>query len=278
MSDTQYDVAAAEREAETVNQLASAGSGAAPMRVARGGRPTLLEWLGMPAFLLVVGVATYAWIQSRDLDSIEERVLTRDQLVEKLVEHLQLTAVSTVIVILLAIPLGILLTRPAAKAAVPVVLTLANIGQGIPSFGLLAVIFVAFGSLGFTPVVVGLVAYSALPVLRNTMVGLQQVDPTLIKASRGMGMSPMTVLRRVELPLAVPVMIAGLRTALIINVGTATLATFFGAGGLGYIVFNGIGLNRDTVLITGVVLVSGLALLVDYLAGMAGRLLAPRGL
>lgn len=241
-------------------------------------RPTLLEWLGMPAFLAAVFAATWFWVHAQELDSIEERVLTRDQLVERTVQHLQLTAVSTLIVLVLAIPLGILLTRRFARTAVPVVLGIANIGQGIPSFGLLAVIYVAFGSLGFTPVVIGLVAYSALPILRNTMVGLQQVDRSLIKASRGMGMSSLTILLRVELPLAVPVMIAGLRTALIINVGTATLATFFGAGGLGYVVFNGIQLNRDTILVTGVVLVSGLALLVSYLAGMAGRLLAPRGL
>lgn len=278
MSDTQSDVAAEEREAEPADELAAAGSGVAPMRSVSGARPTLFEWLGMPLFLLLVGGGTYAWIRGQELDSIEQRQLTSKIIVEKLVEHLQLTAVSTIIVIAIAIPLGIVLTRRAARAAVPVVLAIANIGQGVPSFGLLAVIFVSFGSLGFTPVVVGLVAYSALPVLRNTMVGLQQVDPTLIKASRGMGMSPATVLRRVELPLAVPVMMAGLRTALIINIGTATLATFFGAGGLGYLVFNGIGLNRDTVLVTGVVLVSGLALFVDYLAGMAGRLLAPRGL
>lgn len=250
-----------------------------PVRLEREShRPTLMEWLGMPLFLLAIGVVTYLWVSSRELDSIEQRGLARDLLVEKTVEHLQLTGASTLIVLLLAIPLGILLTRRAARGAVPVVLAIANIGQGVPSFGLLAVIYVAFGSLGFTPVVIGLVAYSALPVLRNTMVGLQQVDPALIKASRGMGMSSAAVLRKVELPLAVPVMIAGLRTALIINVGTATLATFFGAGGLGYVVFNGIGLNRDTVLVTGVVLVSGLALLVSYVAGMAGKLLAPRGL
>lgn len=241
-------------------------------------RPTLLEWLGMPAFLAAIFAATYLWVSSQDLDSIEQRVLTRDELVERTVQHLQLTGVSTLIVLALAIPLGILLTRRFARAAVPVVLGIANIGQGIPSFGLLAVIYVAFGLLGFTPVVIGLVAYSTLPVLRNTMVGLEQVDASLIKASRGMGMSPMQVLLKVELPLAVPVMIAGLRTALIINVGTATLATFFGAGGLGYVVFNGIQLNRNSVLVVGVVLVSGLALLVSYLAGMAGRLLAPRGL
>lgn len=254
-------------------------SGSAPLKVEpSASRSSLLAWVGMPVFLAVVGGSTYAWVQSQDLDTIETRVLTSDQLVGRTIEHLQLTAVSTLIVILIAIPLGILLTRRIARPVVPVVLGLANIGQGIPSLGLLAVIFVAFGQLGFRPVIVGLVAYSTLPILRNTMVGLQQVDRSLVKASRGMGMSATQVLLRVELPLAIPVMIAGIRTALIINVGTATLATFFGAGGLGYVVYNGITLNRTTVLITGVVLVSGLALLVDYLAGAAGRLLAPRGL
>lgn len=241
-------------------------------------RPTLLEWLAMPALLVALGAATWFWIGSRELDSIEQRVLTSDVLVERTVQHLELTAVSTFFVLLLAIPLGIVLSRRSARAAVPVVLGIANIGQGVPSFGLLAVFVVAFGALGFTPVVIGLIAYSILPILRNTMVGLQQVDQSLIKASRGMGMSPLAVLLKVELPLAVPVMIAGLRTALVINVGTATLATFFGAGGLGYVIYNGITLDREPVLVTGVVLVSGLALLVSYAAGMAGRLLAPRGL
>ena len=263
----------------TEAQVELVPSAAAPVRLPdTSHRPTLMEWLAMPVLLLAIGAATYFWVQSQELDSIEKRSLAGSVLRSATLDHLKLTAVSTLIVILIAIPLGILLTRPVAKAAVPVVLGIANIGQGVPSLGLLAVIYVATGSLGFTPVVIGLVAYSTLPILRNTMVGLQQVDRSLIKASRGMGMSPAMVLAKVELPLAVPVMIAGIRTALIINVGTATLATFFGAGGLGYVVYNGITLNRNTVLITGVVLVSGLALLVSYLAGMAGRLLAPRGL
>ncbi|MDN5894718.1 MAG: ABC transporter permease [Nocardioides sp.] len=252
---------------------------ATPVRVSRRSDGlSIVSLLGMPIFLAIIGGATYWWIHSQELDSIERRVLTKDELVERTVQHLQLTVVSTIIVLVIAVPLGIMLTRRWARHAVPVVLGIGNIGQGVPSIGLLAVIYALFGTLGFKPVVVGLVAYSALPILRNTMVGLQQVDRTLIKASRGMGMSPFQVLTRVELPLAFPVMIAGLRIALILNVGTAALAVFFGAGGLGYIIFNGIGLNRTTILVTGVVLVSGLALLVDYLGGLLGILLSPRGL
>lgn len=248
----------------------------ASTRLSRG-PSSLLFWFGMPAFLVVVWAATYFWVSGKELDSIELRVLNYGQLSTSLTEHVKLTAISTVIVIAIAIPLGILVTRSFARRSVPFVLGLGNIGQGIPSYGLIAVIVILFG-LGTGPVVFGLVAYSALPILRNTMVGLQQVDRSLIKASRGMGMSSLTVLRTVELPLAVPVMIAGIRTALIINVGTASLATFFGAGGLGYVIFAGIQLNRTPVLITGVVMASSLALLVDYLGAAAGRLLAPRGL
>lgn len=244
----------------------------------RPGGFNAVSLLGMPIFLAIICGATYWWINSLELDTIEKRLLTKDLLIEKTVEHLQLTAASTLIVVAIAIPLGIVLTRRWARHAVPVVLGISNIGQGVPSIGLLAVVYALFGTLGFKPVVVALVAYSALPILRNTMVGLQQVDRTLIKASRGMGMSPMRVLTKVELPLAVPVMIGGLRIALILNVGTAALATLFGAGGLGYIIFTGIQLNRTPILIVGVVLVSGLALLVDYLGGVLGVLLSPRGL
>lgn len=258
-------------------EVSDAG-GAAPVKVElASSRRSLLGWVGMPLFLALVWGGTYLYVSSRELDSIEQRVLNAPVLTNSLVTHLQLSALSTVIVIAIAIPLGIVLTRPFASSAVPGVLGLANVGQAIPSFGLITIIVIIFG-LGTGPVIIGLVAYSALPILRNTMIGLQQVDANLIKASRGMGMSSATVLRRVELPLAVPVMIAGIRTALIINVGTATLATFFGAEGLGYVIFQGIQLNRDPVLITGVVMASGLALLVDYLGGVAGRLLSPRGL
>lgn len=238
---------------------------------------SLIAWLGMPSLLLATFAATYFWIHARELDSIERRTLNRAQLTESLTSHLHLVAVSTLIVIVIAIPLGIVLTRPFARRAIPVVLAIANMGQSIPSLGLITIIFLWRGA-GFWPVVIGLVAYSALPILRNTMVGLQQVDHNLIKASRGMGLSRPMVLWQVELPLAIPVMIAGIRTALIINVGTATLATFFGGKGLGYIIFNGIGLNREPVLIVGVVMASGLALLVAYLSDVVGYFLSPRGL
>jgi osmoprotectant transport system permease protein len=153
----------------------------------------------------------------------------------------------------------------------------ANIGQGLPSIGVLALLAIFFG-LGFRYALVGLVAYAFLPVLRNTMVGLRQVESAVIEAGRGMGMSKNAVLFRIELPLAVPIMLAGIRTALVITIGTATLATFIGAGGLGALIETGISLNRTPVLVTGAVLTSVLALFVDWLAGVAEDILRPKGL
>src|ERR671918_2577622 len=138
--------------------------------------------------------------------------------------------------------------------AMPVIIGLANIGQAVPSIGLL-VLFAITWDFGFWPAIVALVAYSFLSILRNTMVGLQQVDRSTIEAARGMGMTKAAVLFRIELPLAVPIILAGIRTALIINVGTATLVTFIGAGGLGEMINNALRLGReDTVLVVGSVL------------------------
>ncbi len=232
---------------------------------------------GMPIFIAAVLLITYFYVHSIELDSIEQRTLTADRLSRGLREHLKLTFVSTILVVLIAIPAGIAVTRPAFSKATPFVLAIGNAGQAIPSFGFITIIVIWFG-VGFNSVIIGLVAYSALPILRNTMVGLQQVDENVIKAARGMGLSPGQILTRVELPLAVPVMLAGIRTALIINVGTASLATFYNAGGLGYFIVQGIGLNRDAILITGVVLVASLALIIDYLASVLGRAASPKGL
>lgn len=255
----------------TVEDAALEGDGRAAQVWAR------VRVVGMPIFIAAVLLATYLWVTSIELDSIEMRTLTADSIWKGLREHLSLTFVSSVLVVLIAIPAGIAVTRPAFRKVTPLILGLGNAGQAIPSFGFITIIVIWFG-VGFNSVIVALVAYSALPILRNTMVGLQQVDEDVIKAARGMGLSSSQILTRVELPLAVPVMLAGIRTALIINVGTASLATFYNAGGLGYFIVQGIQLNRTPVLVTGVVLVSALALLIDYLAFVLGRAASPKGL
>ncbi|KPC94780.1 permease, partial [Streptomyces sp. NRRL F-6602] len=174
-------------------------------------------------------------------------------------------------------PLGILLTRPRLRRAAPLATALANIGQATPAIGLLALMVIWLG-IGERPALIGIIIYAVLPVLSNTVAGLKANDPTLLEAARGIGMSPRGVLLKVELPLAVPLILAGVRTALVLNVGTATLATFGGGGGLGDLITTGITNQRMPVLVLGSILTVALALLVDWLASLAELLLRPRGL
>jgi len=180
-------------------------------------------------------------------------------------------------VVLLAVPLGILATRPSVRRFVPLIIGLGNVAQGVPSLGVL-VLLAIYVDIGFTPAIAALVLYAFLPILRNTIVGLQQVDPFVIESGRGMGMSRGTVLRRLELPLAVPVVLAGIRTAAVINVGTATIATLVNAGGLGDVIYQGLVLNRLVVTVVGALLAAVLALFIDYLAGLLEQALRPQGL
>jgi osmoprotectant transport system permease protein len=242
------------------------------------GAARLLRYLAMPIFLALACLALYLYIGTKKLDSIEQRSLNAGTIIRQTLELVNLAAVSTVIVVILAVTAGILLTRPLTRRVTPAIIGIANIGQAVPSIGLLA-LFALTWDFGYWPAIVALVAYSFLSILRNTMVGLQQVDRSTIEAARGMGMTKMAVLFRIELPLAVPIILAGVRTALIINVGTATLGSFIGAGGLGEMINSGLSLGRyDTVLIVGSVLTAILALFIDWLGGVAEDILRPRGL
>jgi osmoprotectant transport system permease protein len=230
-----------------------------------------------PIVLGLILVVLFLYVNAQELDSIEARAIASGVLITRTVEHVSLTAASTAAVVLLAVPVGILLTRPGIRRATPVFLAIANIGQATPSVGIL-VLFAIIWTIGFGPAVVALVTYSFLPILRNTMVGLEGVDRSIIEAGRGMGMSKSKALFSIELPLAVPVILAGIRTALVINVGTAALAWTSNAGGLGDVIQQGIALRRDVVLITGAVLTAVLAVLIDWLGGVVEDLLRPKGL
>ncbi len=227
----------------------------------------------------LVLLALYEYVHHQNLDRLEQRTLNYPFIKARTIEHLELTGYTTLFVLLIAIPLGIVLTRPFARPALPPVLALANIGQAVPSIGVLILLFLAFTDVGARKIaIVAFVVYAILPVLRNTMVGLQQVDRPVIESARGMGMTRLAVLLRIELPLAVPVILAGVRTALVISVGTVSLATFIGAGGLGDIIESGITSFRNVTLLTGAVLVAVLALAIDWIASIAEELLRPRGL
>lgn len=229
------------------------------------------------AVALAIAVGVLVWIRVIPLDSIEARALDPGEILARLWQHVQMVAVSTVAVVALGVPLGILLSRPGARWLRMPVLAVANAGQAIPSIGMLVLLALIFG-VGFWMAIVALVAYALLPILRNTIVGITQVDPAVKDAARGMGMSSAQILRRVELPLSVPVMLAGVRVALVLNVGVATLATYTNAGGLGDLIELGIVLNRMPILLTGCLLTISLCLVIDWLASIAEKYLSPRGI
>lgn len=242
-------------------------------------RAERIRLLAQPLVVVVIVGAVLLWAFGSELKENEKETLNASAIFEMLWQHLLITVVVSAIVVFVAVPLGILVTRPVGKRFAPVFLAIANVGQAAPALGVLVLFFLATGATGgFWIVVFPLAFYSLLPVLRNTMVGLQQVDPALIDAGRGIGMSGSAVLRRIEFPLAVPLILAGLRTSLVLAVGTATFAAFVDAGGLGVLIDTGYKLNLPKVLITGSVLAVGLALIVDWLGSVAEQYLGPKGL
>lgn len=242
-------------------------------------RAERLRLLAQPIAVVALVAGVLGWAFSQDNDEVTARSINSTTILSLTWTHFLLSLAVAVIVILVAVPLGVVLSRSWARKAVPLVIGLANIGQAAPSVGLLVLFFLITGGLtGFWIAVLPIAFYALLPVLRNTIVGLQQVDPSLIDAGRGIGMSATGVLARIELPLAVPYILAGLRTALVLAVGTATLALFVGAGGLGEMINTGYKLNDWTVMVVGAVLAMSLALLVDWLGALAETYLSPRGL
>ncbi|MFE2752535.1 ABC transporter permease [Actinosynnema sp. NPDC059335] len=248
------------------------------MTRAAGSRSERFRLWAQPVAVVVLVGGVLAWAFTRDLDSIERQSLTVPALASATWDHLVISLVVTALVLVVAVPLGVVLTRRWARRAAPVFLAVATIGQASPAVGILVLFFLVSGLEGLWAAVLPIAFYTLLPVLRNTVVGLRGVDPALVDAGRGIGMSAGAVLRRIELPLAVPLILAGARTALVHAVGVATLAVFVNGGGLGLLIDTGYKLARLPVLVTGAVLAVGLALLVDWLGAVAEMCLGPKGL
>lgn len=253
-------------------QTEAIGIGIAPVRP----RVTIRRFV-TPIIVVAALGTLLLWVSSLDLDSIESRTLNWRYILQRTGEHLGLTVAASAIVAVTAIPIGILLARTRTRATRGVVLAIANVGQATPAVGVIILLAIVWRT-GYTTALVALVIYAFLPVLRNTLVGIEQVDPSVREAALGMGMTRNQVLRRIELPLAVPVILAGLRTSLVFAVGVATIATFINAGGLGDMIVNGLKLQRTPVTVVGAVLVACIALLIDWVAGIAEDLLTPKGL
>ncbi len=184
------------------------------------------------------------------------------ELLQQTLVHSGLTFLSLCLAILISVPLGIYITRH-EKWAKPV-LGAAGILQTIPSIALLGFMIPLLG-IGVKPAIVALFLYAILPIIRNTYTGIQEVDTDVKEAAKAMGMTTWQILRKVELPLAFPVILAGIRTATVINVGVATLAAYIGSGGLGEFIFGGIALNNSAMILAGAIPAALLALLFDFL-------------
>jgi osmoprotectant transport system permease protein len=192
-----------------------------------------------------------------------------DKLLQQTMQHIGLTGIASLIAVLIGLPLGIIISRRPRLAQLT--LGIAGILQTIPSIALLGAMIPLLG-IGAKPAIVALLLYALLPIIRNTYTGITGVNPELKEAAAGMGMGRMHVLMKVELPLAMPVIIAGIRTATVINVGVATLAAYIAAGGLGEFIFGGIALNNTNMILTGAIPAALLALLFDFLLGRLQRL------
>lgn len=240
-------------------------------------KPSIARWVVQP-LICVVGVAViFIYVNTASLTNVESRTMNNSSLVDMFEQHVLLTVISAVIVIIIAVPLGVALTRGPMRRYTSAVMAVAGFGQAAPAVGLIVLAALFFG-FGIWPCIGALVVYGILPVLANVVAGIDGVDPRLVEAGRGMGMSGPAVLVRVELAIAIPVIMAGVRTALVLMVGTAALAGFVGAGGLGKIITVGVTLSLDRNLIIGGILIALLALFIDWLARVIEILATPKGL
>jgi osmoprotectant transport system permease protein len=190
-------------------------------------------------------------------------------------EHLFLSFVSILIGILIAVPVGIFISRFSKIAEFIIGIT--AIFQTIPSLALFGFLLPVFG-IGSTPAIIALTVYALLPILRNTYTGIIGVDHSLIQAGKGMGMTPNQILWRIELPLALPIIMAGIRTATVLTIGVATLATFIAAGGLGDIIYRGLSTINNELVFAGALPAAILAIFFDTVLRGIEKLVTPKGL
>lgn len=246
----------------------------------------IISWSGLTVFLVLLFSG-----QLNGLSIIREYLVQQDRFREELARHVFIFAGSVTAGALLAVPLGVWAAR-SRRAAAPVFF-LANITQTIPSLALFGLMIAPLSALSFAypalrelglrgvgvaPAVAALIIYSLLPVVRNTFVSLRQIDPAVTEAGLGMGMSRGRVFRKLEIPLAAPLILEGVRTAAVQSVGNTAVAALIGAGGLGWFIFQGFGQAAADLILLGAIPIIVLAVIVDGLMRVVVGLARPRGL
>lgn len=196
----------------------------------------------------------------------------KEQIIELFIEHINLTVVAVFLAILIGVPLGIFISYFSKTSKI--VIGIANIIQAVPSMALLGFMIPIFG-IGVLPATVAVILYSLLPIVKNTFTGIHNINSQTLEAAKGIGLTPMQVLTKVQIPLALPVIMTGIRVTSVTAVGLMTIASFIGAGGLGYLVFSGISTVNAEQILAGAIPACLLALTVDFTLGILEKLVTP---
>lgn len=230
----------------------------------------------IPIALLIVLIAATVWITNLEKIGIYS-VFTYGDLLYCAWAHFRMVFISVIIATFIGVPLGILVTRPGfEKFALPVIGG-ANVGQTIPSLAVIAIMAPLLG-FGFQSAIVALVIYGVLPILRNSYTSIKNIDPAVTEAAKGMGMNRLQVARKVELPLARPVIMAGIRIATVITVGTAELAVLVGGTGLGKITLTGVFAREALIILQGAAPTAAMAIILGFTLERTEQWITPRGL
>lgn len=221
----------------------------------------------LPVVLIALAIFIGWYILKYPTDKIVSNFVTLPRIETAVWQHLYLISISSALAIATSVPLGMILTRKSMRYLCGPMVSIVNFGQTIPSFAVIALCFGILG-IGAKSAIFALWLYSLLPILNNTIAGLRGVDHNIIDAARGMGMTKLQILFKIEMPLALPVIFAGIRTAVVINVATAIIAAFVGAGGLGDFIIAGKNINRMQIMLLGAGYATMMALILDSIFAM----------
>lgn len=237
------------------------------------------------AFLAMLGlfVGVAVWVTVFVEQDGVMTPFTWSEMADFTLDHIKMVAVSEAVAIGIGVPLGVLIALPYFRSLSPPVLGVAGVGQSVPSMAVIAMagpIFLALGlkSFGYWPTVAALIVYGLMPIIRNAYAGIDNIDPAIIEAARGMGMSQRQIIRRIQLPLATRIILAGIRTSTTLLVGTATLGVLIGSGGLGEPILSGIFNYSFLVTLQGAAFTAALAVILDRLLAGVETWFTPRGL
>lgn len=226
--------------------------------------------------ILALCIGLTVWITNMDKIGIMEP-FTYGEMLKETQRHLVMVLIAELVVILIGVPLGILVTRPGFRKLATPVIGAANVGQSIPSLAIVAIMVPLLG-MGFWPAIVALFIWGLLPILRNSYAGINNINPAIVEAARGMGMTRGQIARKIELPLALPVIMAGIKVSTVVVVGTATLAALIAAGGLGRIILAGVFSGVPLITLQGAAPTAAMAITLGFILERIEKWISPRGL